>query len=65
MNKNGVEKNYNTFNFEKAKKTCDHLDDCVGVMDSGCDGVGKYTLCKKSDIPFKEKAGKCIHVKQE
>lgn len=64
INKDGFQKSYKTFNFAKAKQTCDALEECVGVMDSGCDGVGKYTLCKKSDRGFKEKPGYCIHVKE-
>jgi len=64
INKGGFQKTFKTVNFAKAIAHCDALDECVGVMDSGCDSVGKYTLCKKSDRAFKEKPGYCIHVKE-
>jgi len=66
VEKNGVMKTFKTRNFSKAKEICDDLGDrCVGVMDSGCDGEGKYNLCEKSDEPLKTKSGHCIHFKDE
>lgn len=65
IEKNGMKRTYKTHNFAKAKSKCDELgSDCAGVIDKGCDGMGKYTLCKKS-TKLKNKTGTCTYIKQQ
>lgn len=65
IEKHGVMKTYKTRNIAKARAYCDALgDDCIGVLDSGCNGKGKYNLCEASDKPLRRKPGHCIHMKE-
>lgn len=64
IEKHGVKRTYKTRSFAKAKAKCDELGrKCAAVVDKGCDGMGKYTLCKNSTKDLKPKAGTCMYIK--
>ena len=41
---------------------CASQQECIGVMDEGCDSSGTYRLCKKG---FINPSGSCIHEKKQ